>query len=176
MMRDFLEDVAVWVINRANFHINKSDVGELVKLEIRNGWEYNFTNEGVLIRNSTDKAVFVEFGVGVVGQAKAHPNASAQSYEYNVDSGKKSTDGSWTFFTNEQELDLPQSALEEKYTYKNPRGKKGEGGNRLLVRTHGTQGVWYAYNAIVDAKVELSKANGGEIGALWEKVKSRYIK
>jgi hypothetical protein len=42
--------------------------------------------------------------------------------------------------------------------------------------TKGAKGVWYAYNAIVDAQMELAKANCGEIGKMWEDIKARYIK
>jgi hypothetical protein len=119
-------------------------------------------------------AVIVEFGSGVVGQSEAHPNASAEGYEYNVDSGSKSVDGAWTFYTNSNELDLPQSALLAHNWYSGDRG--GGKGQRLLIMTKGAKGVWYAYNAIVDAQTELAKANGGEIGKMWEDIKARYIK
>lgn len=169
MQKDFLEDVAMWLINRANMHLNNSDIGENVKIDIRNGWVYNFTPTGVQIINSTEKAVFVEFGVGVVGQSQAHPQASAEGYEYNVESKSKQDDGSWHFFSNEADLDLPKSAIDY--------GLNGKGTqNRMAIYTRGAKGVWYAYNAIVDAQMELAKANGGEIGALWETVKRKYIK
>ena len=167
--RDFMEDVAMWLIEKANLHLNNSDIGENVKIDIRNGWVYNFTPTGLQITNSTEKAVFVEFGVGVVGQSQAHPQASAEGYEYNQDSPAKDNDGSWHFFANEADLDLPKSAIDY--------GLNGKGSqNRMAIYTRGAKGVWYAYNAIVDANMELAKANGGEIGALWEKAKTRYIK
>ena len=172
--KDFLEDVAMWLIDRANMHLDNSDIGKNVKIEIRNGWVYNFTANGIQITNSTDKAVFVEFGVGIVGQSDSHPQASAEGYEYNVESGRKSADGSWTFYADSNELDLPQSSLLAHNWYNGDRGK--DKGQRLLVMTKGAKGVWYAYNAIADAKMELAKANGGEIGALWEKAKRKYIK
>ena len=128
---------------------------------------------GVVI-DITDDTVIVEFGSGVVGQSEAHPNASAEGYEYNVDSGSKSVDGAWTFYTNSNELDLPQSALLAHNWYSGDRGK-GKG-QRLLIMTKGAKGVWYAYNAIVDAQMELAKASGGEIGKMWEDIKARYIK
>ena len=169
MQKEFLEDVAMWLIERANMHLNNSDIGENVKIDIRNGWVYNFTPTGLQITNSTEKAVFVEFGVGVVGQGNAHPQASAEGYEYNQDSPAKDNDGSWHFFANEADLDLPKSAIDY--------GLNGKGSqNRMAIYTSGAKGVWYAYNAIVDARTELTKANGGEIGALWEKTKRKYIK
>jgi hypothetical protein len=169
MTKDFLEDVALWVIERANLHLNNSDIGENVKIDIRNGWVYNFTPTGIQITNSTEKAVFVEFGVGIVGQGNSHPQASIEGYEYNVSSSEKQSDGSWHFFSDEANLDIPKSAIDW--------GLNGKGNqNRMSIYTRGTKGVWYAYNAIVDAQMELAKPNGGEIGALWDKAKRKYIK
>jgi hypothetical protein len=166
-INDFLEDVALWLIDRANFHLNNSDIGENVKIEIRNGWVYNFTASGIKITNSTDKAVFVEFGVGIVGQADEHPQASTEGYEYNVTSPYKDSKGSgtWIFKSKMQDLDIPQSQADF----------IGDG-TEYVVITKGTKGVWYAYNAIQDAKMELTRPNGGEIGALWDKAKRKYIK
>ena len=182
MQQEFLMEVAHWITDRANDYITNSDLGSLVKDKIRSSWSYEPTANGVKIVNNAQKqvanfgtvplAVLVEFGVGVVGQSKAHPNASAEGYEYNIDSGHKSADGSWQFWLNSDERDLPMSAFTDFGTYDDHRN----GGKRMVVTTRGAKGVWYAYNAIVDAKMELAKANGGKIGELWEKVKKRYIK
>jgi hypothetical protein len=89
-----------------------------------------------------------------------------------MESPSKSADGSWSFWLNSDERDLPMSAFTDFGTYDDHR----KGGKRMVVTTFGAKGVWYAYNAIVDAKMELSKANGGEIGKMWEDIKARYIK
>lgn len=184
MQKEFLMEVSHWLTDRANDYITNSDLGSLVKDEIRNSWSYEPTANGVKIVNNAQKqvtnfgtvplAVLVEFGVGVVGQSQAHPNANAEGYEYNVDSSHKSKygDGSWSFWLNSDERDLPMNAFTDFGTYDDHR----KGGKRMVVTTRGAKGVWYAYNAIVDAQMELAKANGGKIGELWEKVKKRYIK
>lgn len=172
MQKDFLEDVAMWLINKANTHLNNSDIGENVKIDIRNGWEYDFTPTGIKITNRTEQAVFVEFGVGVVGQGNAHPQASVEGYEYNMPStykyaGKHHDEDTWRFIKQSTEdVDLPKGSYET--------WQMGSGDLKIITR--GSKGVWYAYNAIVDAQMELAKANGGEIGALWETVKRKYIK
>lgn len=173
MQQEFLMAVAHWVTSRANTYINLSDIGSLVKDQIKGGWEYEQTPNGVKIINRTEKAVFVEFGVGVVGQSKSHPNASAEGYEYNMESPYKTADGTWYFWTNSNELDLPLSAMEDIRGYDDHRGDKGK---RIIFGTRGAKGVWYAYNAIVDAQTELAKSGGGEIGKMWEDIKARYIK
>lgn len=172
MQKDFLEDVAIWLINRANTHLNNSDIGENVKIDIRNGWEYDFTPTGIKITNRTEQAVFVEFGVGVVGQGNAHPQASVEGYEYNMPSPykyacKHHDEDTWRFTKQSTEdVDLPKGSYET--------WQMGSGALKIITR--GTKGVWYAYNAIVDAQMELAKANGGEIGKMWEDIKARYIK
>lgn len=182
MQQEFLMEVAHWLTERSNEYIKNSDLGSLVKDQIRSSWSYEPTANGVKIVNNAQKqvtnfgtvqlAVLVEFGVGVVGQSQAHPNASAEGYEYNVDSGHKSEDGSWQFWLNSDERDLPMNAFTDFGTYDDHR----KGGKRMVVTTRGAKGVWYAYNAIVDAQMELAKPNGGEIGKLWNDVKKRYIK
>lgn len=182
MQQEFLMKVARWITDRANTYLMSSDLGSIVKDQIRGSWSYEPTENGVKIVNNAQKqvtnfgtvplAVLVEFGVGVVGQSQAHPNASAEGYEYNVDSGHKSEDGSWQFWLNSDERDLPMNAFTDFGTYDDHR----KGGKRMVVTTRGAKGVWYAYNAIVDAQTELAKANGGEIGKMWEDIKARYIK
>ena len=182
MQQEFLMEVAHWLTYRANEYITNSDLGSLVKDKIRGSWSYEPTANGVKIVNNAQKqvtnfgtvplAVLVEFGVGVVGQSQAHPNATAEGYDYNVDSGHKSADGSWSFWLNSDERDLPMSAFTDFGTYDDHR----KGGKRMVVTTRGAKGVWYAYNAIVDAQMELAKSGGGEIGKLWNDIKKRYIK
>lgn len=169
MQQEFIMLVAHWVTNKANDYINFSDIGSSVKDEIKGGWEYEPTTNGVKIINRTQKAVFVEFGVGIVGQGDSHPQASIEGYEYNMDSyykDRKQT-GAWVFQSSLERLDLPLNNVEFAYN---------ESGTDYALVTRGSKGVWYAYNAIVDAQMELAKANGGEIGELWETVKRKYIK
>ena len=122
LIKEYLEYVCLWIINKANWYLELADLGELVKLEIRNGWEYDITIDGAKITNRTDKAVFVEFGVGIVGQQNPHPNATIDGYEYNKPSTAKSSDGSWSFFANTNELDLPTNALLAHNWYNGSRG------------------------------------------------------
>lgn len=174
LIKDFLEDVCMWVIERANMYLNNSDIGELVKIDIRNGWEFEITTNGAKIINRTDKAVFVEFGVGIVGQGNPHPNANAEGYEYNVSTEYKDSSGMWYFWTNSNELDLPRSAITDIRGYDDFRGKGGEQGKRIIVGTMGAYGVMYAYNAIVDAQNQLKDPNS-ELSQKWRKLLERYI-
>lgn len=160
--------VAQWIIRRANEYINRSDVGREVKDYISTSWHIFLTKNGAKVVNTSQKAVFVEFGVGVVGESSAHPMASTEGYRYNVDSRFKDRKGSgtWLFKCSVDGLDIP---------LENAELIEDEDDDEYVVVTQGAKGVWYAYNAIVDAKMELSKPNGGEIGLLWEQAKRRYF-
>lgn len=187
MQQEFLQEVAHWLVKQADGYIDRSDIGELVKSEIKKSWDFESSPNGIKIINSANVtktvnhkeqivpiAVLVEFGSGIVGQRDEHPNADANGYEYNVKTtpSLKNPDGSWSFWLNSEERDLPMSAFVDFGTYDDHR----EGGKRMVVTTFGAKGVWYAYNAIVDAKMELAKPNGGKIGEMWNAVKARYIK
>jgi hypothetical protein len=165
MQQEFLMQLAHWLTNRANGYITNSDLGSLVKDQIRSGWSYEPTANGVKIVNRAEKAVYVEFGVGIVGGGQPHPQASTEGYQYNMKSRAKFGGGFWSFRGQMEALDLPQDSVD--YA-----GSDDE----LVFLTQGAKGVWYAYNAIVDAQMELAKPNGGAIGKLWNDVKKRYIK
>jgi hypothetical protein len=169
MLPDYINIAAHWITQRANEYIDRADLGSIVKMQIKGGWEYVKIPNGLKIVNRTQKAVFVEFGVGIVGQGDAHPQASVEGYEYNVDSYHKDRKGTgtWVFQSSIDELDLPLKNVEFAYN---------ESGSEYAIVTRGAKGVWYAYNAIVDAQMELAKLGGGEIGKMWEDIKARYIK
>lgn len=190
MQQEFLEGVANWIVKQADGYIDRADIGSLVKDKIKKSWSIQPTANGIKLINNAQKtkihktedggtetwevplAVLVEFGVGIIGQSQSHPKASEEGYEYNVNSPYKYSDGSWSFWLNSDERDLPMSAFTDFGSYDDHR----EGGKRMVVTTFGAKGVWYAYNAIVDAQMELSKSGGGEIGKIWRDIKKRYIK
>lgn len=172
MQQEFINQVAKWVVERANMHLKNSDIGSAVKSEIISSWKYEPTTNGIRAINKAEKAVYVEFGVGIVGQGSPHPNASVEGYEYNMPSpnkyaGKYHDNDTWRFIKQStKDVDLPKDSYE---TWQ-------MGSGNLKIITRGTKGAWYAYNAIVDARMELAKTNGGEIGKMWEGIKARYIK
>jgi hypothetical protein len=186
MMNELLEFACEWIIRRANFYIDNADLGSLVAMQLKNAWEYEISNGYAKVTNRLNAkrivgvgenretvtvplSVLIEFGVGVVGQSQAHPNASKEGYQYNVPSPSKSSDGSWTFFADREELDLPSNS----YSIGGSR-KGGESGERLIITTQGTEGVMYAYNAIVDANVDLQNPNGA-FSTEWRRIKERYL-
>ncbi len=185
--KDFLKYVCEWIINKANKYIQLSDLGSIVKETIIRAWSYKISNNGAKIINNAiasrriggkietvPLAVLVEFGVGIEGFLNPHPLAELEGYEYDVPSTGKRADGSWGFYTNEEELDIPKSELLSQHTFDSDhkRGQGGKSGYRLYVKTMGTEGVMYAYNAIVDAKASLIN---GELAKKWNEILERYI-
>ena len=157
----YLEKAALWIKNRANEILSQSDIGSDVIKWISNSWNINVASKSrVILTNTSWKAVWVEFGVGIVGQSNKHPNADKEGYEYNVDSGKKFGQGYWTFsIKDESKLDIPQEAIvDEDYT-----------DDGLSITTQGTKGVWYLYNAVQDFKLLEQKR-------LWNEVLGEFIK
>ena len=172
LIKEFTEYICEWIISKANFYLESSDIGELVKLQIRNAWTYTVGKDGAKIINTADKAVFVEFGVGIVGQGNPHPNASIEGYTYNIPTTSKDDDGMWYFWSNSNELDIPTKAIVDMRGYDDFRGKGKESGKRIVVGTRGTYGVMYAYNALVDARNSLKN---GELAKKWNEIVERYI-
>ena len=160
MLNEFYKECYNYFVSRANYHLLSSDIGELVIAEIQSSWIFERTVNGAKFTNNAEKAVYVEFGVGIVGQGNKHPNADETFYLYNVPSYPKSyhgNTGAWSFNTTEEELDIPQSAID----YQLP---NDEGG--IWVKTYGTKGVWYAFNALEDLRIEYPK--------IWERIKIKY--
>ena len=104
------------------------------------------------------KAVYVEFGVGIVGASKKHPKATIEGYEYNVKSTSKLPDDSWMFSTTIEDLDLPQKDV---YAYN---GKN----NELVIETKGTPATMFVYQSIIDFKDRRLAQ------AIWQNIKAKY--
>jgi hypothetical protein len=155
MLNEFYKECYNYFVSRANYHLLSSGVGDLVIAEIQSSWHFEKTLNGAKFTNDAEKAVYVEFGVGIIGQTSQHPNADATNYEYNVDSEAKFGQGYWQFSVrNDEELDIPQEAI----TY-----RQGQ-----TIITQGTEGVWYLYNAVEDFKLR-------EQERLWKELTRKYL-
>lgn len=156
MKTEFYHDCCNWFIQRANHYLDLADIGIVPKSQIQSSWEYTIVGDKITITNNADKAVFVEFGVGIEGQGDPHPNANNTNYEYDVDSDFKLIDRSWLFRTTEEELDLPRDKVDVLYNKD----------SKMSVQTFGSQGVMYAYNALMDLNIEKRK--------IWNSIKKKY--
>ena len=155
---EFLELSVQWIRDKANENLQKSDIGKKVKSWIQHSWYIKSEQNRVILYNTSWKSAFVEFGVGIVGQATAHPNASSTDWIYNIETEHKDASGGWIFPIDEEDkLDLPENAIVE----------STELDDGLLIYTRGTKGVWYLFNAVEDYKLNRQKS-------LWQEVKERY--
>lgn len=159
MLAELLKGCCEWIKDRSNWYLDLSDIGSVVRQDIKDSWQTTIIGNVAKLTNFSDKAVYVEFGVGVVGSENEHPNAGRANYDYDLQTDFKDSRGGWHFnVDDESQLDLPQSAIiaqDENYN------------GDLTIYTLGTKGVWYAFNALVDLK---------EYGAkeVWEQVKRKH--
>lgn len=156
----FLNRAAQRIGELANENLDKSDIGATIKSYIKSNWFIKTISKSrTILYNMSWKSAYVEFGVGIVGQSSAHPNASETDWEYNLKTIHKNSQGGWTFYVNDmKELDLPQEAVIEEIV--------SVDGN-VGIYTKGTQGVWYLFNAMEDFKLREAKP-------LWEEIKKKY--
>lgn len=170
MVEELLVRCCEFFINRANYYISLVDVGVNVRASIENSWSYQLSGKTAKITNTSNKAVFVEFGVGIVGKDEPHPNASESGYEYDKPSDAKARaelqgfpDGTWIFYQNARDLDLPSEALDDRVIFNEP----NRNSERMLIRTRGTKGAMYAYNALVDLQTF-------GISEIWQQITAKY--
>ena len=163
IISEFLEGVCKWLIFKASTYVKNSDIGENIKDDINNHWSYTVSGNSAKITNDSDSAVFVEFGVGSMGQKIPHDMASKSGYDYNV-GNKINSSGYWVFKAeSEEDVDMHKGYM-----------AKPRSDGSLWIITKGSWRVMYAYQAIVDARADLLNRNG-EIAQIWNTVKSRYV-
>ena len=159
IISDFLKGVCEWLIFRASNYVKNSDIGENIKADINSHWSYKVNGNSAKITNDSDSAVFVEFGVGTMGEQIPHDNASNAGYEYNVNNRHY-----WVYnVKSEEDVDMHKGYI-----------AKPKSDGTVWIITKGSWRVMYAYQAIVDARADLMNPNG-EIAQIWKTVKSRYI-
>lgn len=147
--QEFLLECYDWFKRHANKLLQLTDIGENVKSGIESGWQYIFTSDNsIKISNVHDSAVYVEFGVGIVGQESPHKNAMQAGYKYNIPSEAKDENGVWRFYKNIADLDMPKSAL----NYESKQLSESRKRERWFIATAGAAGAMYAYNALIDLK------------------------
>lgn len=188
MVKEFFFECCKKIIEYANANINSYPIGNNVLFDIMANWHYadSFTGKSIVLSNRAEKAAYVEFGVGIVAENSPHPIASEVNYEYNKPTLAKRrsentigigtrhfADGTWIFYTNENDLDLPPSALEDRIIFNEQRASSNTDGvvsksNRILVRTRGTEPTMFLFNAV------LKFINNNDAKTIWENIKLMY--
>ncbi len=102
MIREYCIESLSWIMSKANIELDAATWG-YNSSDIRNQWGIEpLASTSSLIRyqlvNYADESVYAEFGTGIVGGSKPHPNANEANYEYDL--GGHGTDG-WNFYIEE---------------------------------------------------------------------------
>lgn len=166
MFENFLDRCYEWFIKRANYYLGLTQMSRQLIDDIQLSWVYNISKKGkirtVTVTNSHEKATFIEFGVGIVGEENAHQNAGNAGYEYNKPTpykraGRYHDENTWRFVQNpEDDVDLVEGYYEE-YVMRN---------GKVKIITRGSPSIMYAFNALVDLRAEMPK--------MWETIKKEY--
>ena len=161
MLYDFLNTCCTFIVEQSKNYIMNSTIGDSVKMNIISGWQPPvIRQEGkkviARITNTDSQAVYVEFGVGIVGKENPHERVSNGNvnYEYNMPSRYKKKDNSWIFsVSGDSDIDIQAEYIDNRTTN--------------TVRTKGSPAVMYAFNACVDLEAS-------QFRAIWETIKKRY--
>ena len=166
MLNELLMQSCEALIVLANQNLEWVGIGDAVKEKIKLSWSYTVKNGVATLINNYQKAVYVEFGTGIVGEENPHKMASSAGYEYNVDSPYKDEQGRWTFYADLEELDLPIKGDDRAdITYFNEPNRNS---TRMLIRTSGAPATMFVFNAILRFK---SEKHGK---TLWDGIKAKY--
>jgi hypothetical protein len=153
----------------ANENLETTTIGETLKSKIKSSWKIAVSNGIATLTNLEEKAVYVEFGTGVVGENNPHPKANSSinnpRYKYNVPSeskyaGKYHDEDTWRFYTQDEEAIDLQEGFYEVWALQD--------GVTLKVITKGSPATMFLFNAIMRFKGEKHAQQ------LWEQVKEKY--
>jgi hypothetical protein len=159
MLTDFLFTCCTWLYDNANTKIMFSSIGDSVKSNIMSGWEVpKIEKRGkrlvATLKNTDEQAVYVEFGVGIVGQENPHERATEEAYEYNIGKKINPVTHQWIFnVSNDSDIDIQAEYIDLR--------------TENTVKTKGSPAVMYAFNAVVDL------LHFG-INPIWEETKLKY--
>lgn len=160
VINDFLLESCKWVKIKANEYLETSGVGAKVIREIQLGWNISIEDNVAKLINISDKSVYVEFGVGIIGRENSHPLSEKSHYQYDIDTiYKNKNTRSWTFGETggEEYVDLNKNYYEA-YDF---------GDGVLTIVTRGQPATMYAYNALIDFKMYGAKN-------VWKNIKAKY--
>lgn len=147
-----------WIRDRANNYLWNIEMDGEILSDIQSHWAIEDVSENVKrLVNTSKKAVFVEFGVGSVGQRESHPEADTEGYIYNKPSKYKHSDGRWYFNVKHKQYAID---LNEGYFSVYQRENSG----KIMAVTKGSPANLYLYNAGMDL------VSTGAYQDIWNKV------
>lgn len=141
LIPDFLKACAEAVRDKANSYIGNFGYDSETVSAIQNGWQPIKKGNPIVLENAYDKAVYIEFGTGIVGSNEAHEQASESGYKYDVNGhGAKG----WRFIhLLDEPLDLPKNF------YSDPKAIDHTG-MWFMIRTQGAPATMFLYQSAMD--------------------------
>lgn len=156
MIFDFLWECCVKIQDLADAILDTVDIGKKTIEDIKDKWQIEVDGKKAVLLNESEKAVYLEFGVGIVGSKHKHPNASKTGYKYDIDTKYKNADRSWTFYLDDNEmLDISVNNILDRTEHH--------------ILTRGQVGYMYLFQA-----VEEFKENNYAI-TIWNDIKRKYL-
>lgn len=163
----YLQKCVAKIIELANQNLSIVDIGSETKALIQSSWEVSEVIGNRIVLSNTAEfesgknvAVFVEFGVGIVGQSSNHILADSANYEYNVISDEKDQFGNWHYVAKDGDgrMNIESNYYESKPTK-----------NGLRIKTQGTPATMFLYKAWKKFETD------GLYKTLWEQAKAEVI-
>lgn len=140
----FLQKCVARIIELANQNLMATNIGFEVKTLIQNSWVTSGVVDNKITLSNTAEfvkgenlAVFVEFGVGIIGQSNSHSMSGEAGYEYNVPSAAKDQYGNWVAFVDSEGSMNIESGYYE----------KRETSTGLMITTQGSPATMFLYKA-----------------------------
>ena len=158
----YLLSVYNYIVSKSNEYLYASGFDNKLISEISASWEYQITSGILKMTNTHEKSVYVEFGIGIIGQGSGYPQTFNPSYyEYNIPTEYKREDGSWRFDLGDGEiLDIRQQDIISEEIRDN---------GKTIVKTKGYPATLFVYNAIMDFQ------SSGMYKKLWNQVLEKEL-
>lgn len=145
----FLQRCAERIIQLANQNIDTRGggigLGGGIIAEIKDGWyaqPVSITKKGasITIRNRSEKATYIEFGVGQRGASSPHDKASKLYYGYDINSHGEN---GWYFYAHNGDANVDIGSANRDWEYELDNGT-------IKVFTKGQEALMFAYQAVMD--------------------------
>lgn len=144
----FFQQCADKIVSIANENLNTISLDYGIVAEIKNGWQpIRKDGDKYILENISDRSVYIEFGIGQVGEEDPHPVAGRAGYLYNVPSNAKRFDFGegrtiWWFRATNGYIDILNN---DKYRLDSIRTRRG-----IVIKTAGQPATMFAFNALQD--------------------------
>lgn len=143
LIPEFLKRCAEAVRDLANRRLEGIGYDSELVSQIKNSWSIKDDDGIVTLVNLHDKAVYIEFGTGIMGETNSHEQASEAGYRYDV---KNHGIKGWNF-VYDPTVGLDVLGLEEENFTRLTKGKKA---GMVIVHTIGTPASMFLYQAASD--------------------------